>query len=136
MPLWSLTLRVVAGCIFASIPVSAQVVSLPTEAVTIASPAVQPGGRRDTVAARDSETVSAVPTWDINVAPFAGHARVAHYVEQFTGPSRERITARLERGTRYEPMIRARMRAGGLPEDMYYLALVESGFDNHAYSRA
>jgi membrane-bound lytic murein transglycosylase D len=33
-------------------------------------------------------------------------------------------------------MIRAKMRAGGLPEDMYYLALVESGFDPNAYSRA
>src|SRR5258705_12473503 len=33
-------------------------------------------------------------------------------------------------------MIRAKMRAGGLPEDMYYLALIESGFDNNAYSRA
>ena len=28
------------------------------------------------------------------------------------------------------------MNAGGLPEDMYYLALVESGFDPNAYSRA
>ena len=28
------------------------------------------------------------------------------------------------------------MRAGGIPEDMYYLALVESGFDPNAYSRA
>jgi membrane-bound lytic murein transglycosylase D len=33
-------------------------------------------------------------------------------------------------------MIRAKLKAGGLPEDMYYLALVESGFDPHAYSRA
>ena len=54
----------------------------------------------------------------------------------FTGPAKERIAARLERGTRYEPMIRAKMRDGGLPEDMYYLALVESGFDPNAYSRA
>src|SRR6185503_648339 len=49
---------------------------------------------------------------------------------------RERIADRLEQGSRYEPMIRAKMKAGGLPEDMYYLALVESGFDPHAYSRA
>src|SRR4029078_5963225 len=33
-------------------------------------------------------------------------------------------------------MIRAKMRDGGLPEDMYYLALIESGFDPNAYSRA
>jgi membrane-bound lytic murein transglycosylase D len=54
----------------------------------------------------------------------------------FTGPARDRIAARLEAGTRYEPMIRAAMRDGGIPEDMYYLALVESGFDPNAYSRA
>jgi membrane-bound lytic murein transglycosylase D len=33
-------------------------------------------------------------------------------------------------------MIRTKMREGGLPEDMYYLALIESGFDQNAYSRA
>src|SRR5215212_1681320 len=54
----------------------------------------------------------------------------------FTGRAKDRIAARLEVGTRYEPMIRAKMRDGGIPEDMYYLALVESGFDPNAYSRA
>ena len=33
-------------------------------------------------------------------------------------------------------MIREKLRAASIPEDMYYLALVESGFDQHAYSRA
>jgi membrane-bound lytic murein transglycosylase D len=33
-------------------------------------------------------------------------------------------------------MIRAKFRAASIPEDMYYLALVESGFDQHAYSKA
>jgi membrane-bound lytic murein transglycosylase D len=76
------------------------------------------------------------PTWDLDVRPYATHDRVAHFVSMFSGRAKERITDRLERGTRYEPMIRARMKAGGLPEDMYYLALVESGFDPNAYSRA
>src|SRR5581483_2952986 len=71
-----------------------------------------------------------------DVRSYASTARVEHYVQYFSGPAKERIQARLERGTRYEPMIRAQMRAGGLPEDMYYLALVESGFDPNAYSRA
>ena len=78
----------------------------------------------------------AEPSWDMDVRSYETQDRVAHYVEQFTGRSKERITRRLESGTRYEPMIRAKMKAGGLPEDMYYLALVESGFDPHAYSRA
>lgn len=76
------------------------------------------------------------PRWDIDVESYANTERVDHYVHMFTGSARDRIAARLSRGTRYEPMIRAKMRAGGLPEDMYYLALVESGFDPNAYSRA
>ena len=76
------------------------------------------------------------PSWDMDVRSYETQERVAHYVSMFAGRSRERIAERLEQGTRYEPMIRARMRAGGLPEDMYYLALVESGFNPHAYSKA
>jgi len=76
------------------------------------------------------------PTWDMDVRSYETQDRVAHYVNMFTGRAKDRITERLQRGTRYEPMIRAKMKAGGLPEDMYYLALVESGFDPHAYSRA
>jgi membrane-bound lytic murein transglycosylase D len=79
---------------------------------------------------------TAEPTWDMDVRSYETQDRVAYYVNMFTGRSKERIAERLERGTRYEPMIRAKMKAGGLPEDMYYLALVESGFDPHAYSRA
>jgi membrane-bound lytic murein transglycosylase D len=76
------------------------------------------------------------PSWDIEVRSYQTRARVEHYVRYFAGPAKERIEARLRHGTRYEPMIRAKMREGGLPEDMYYLALVESGFDPNAYSRA
>jgi membrane-bound lytic murein transglycosylase D len=76
------------------------------------------------------------PTWDIDVRSYEGHRRVEFYVKAFTGTARDRFISRLERGSRYEPMIRAKLRAGNIPEDMYYLALVESGFDQHAYSRA
>jgi membrane-bound lytic murein transglycosylase D len=79
---------------------------------------------------------NAEPSWDMDVRTYETQARVAHYVNMFSGRSRDRIADRLGRGSKYEPMIRAKMKAGGLPEDMYYLALVESGFDQHAYSRA
>ncbi len=82
------------------------------------------------------DSASEAPTWDMDVESYATEDRVAHYVAMFSGPARERIAARLDVGSRYEPMIRARMKAGGLPEDMYYLALIESGFNNNAYSRA
>jgi membrane-bound lytic murein transglycosylase D len=82
----------------------------------------------------DSSAVE--PSWDIDVRSYETQDRVAHYVSQFSGHSRKAISESLERGSRYEPMIRAKMKAGGLPEDMYYLALVESGYNPNAYSRA
>jgi membrane-bound lytic murein transglycosylase D len=54
----------------------------------------------------------------------------------FSGEARDRFTSRIERGSQYEPMMRAKLHAAGLPEDFVYLALIESGYDPHAYSRA
>jgi membrane-bound lytic murein transglycosylase D len=90
----------------------------------------------DSAAAGPAETVPEGPTWDIDVRSYETHRRVEFYVNAFTGSARERLITRLEKGSRYEPMIRAKFRAANIPEDMYYLALVESGFDQHAYSKA
>lgn len=85
----------------------------------------------------DSTTnVGNEPTWDIEVNSYATQEKVAHYVDLFLGTARSRFVERLQRGKQYEPMIRERFRTAGIPEDMYYLGLVESGFDPHAYSRA
>jgi len=83
-----------------------------------------------------ADSADAEPTWDIDVHSYETHARVEHYVSAFTGAARERTAQRLERGTRYDAMMRAKFRAAGLPEDMTYLALIESGYNPHAYSRA
>lgn len=83
-----------------------------------------------------ADATAAAPSWDIEVKEYESTDRVEHYVQLFSGAARERIEARLERGTKYEAMIRSKMRDGGIPEDMYYLALIESGFDPNAYSRA
>jgi membrane-bound lytic murein transglycosylase D len=76
------------------------------------------------------------PTWDIAVAPYETHDRVEFYVRRYTGPARSWARERLARGTRYEAMIREKLRAGGVPEDFYYIAFVESGFDPQVSSRA
>ncbi|MEI6739694.1 MAG: transglycosylase SLT domain-containing protein [Gemmatimonadaceae bacterium] len=76
------------------------------------------------------------PVWDIEVRSFETHARVTRYVQLFTSSSRDYFTTRLRRGTRYDAMIRTKLRAAGMPEDLTYLALVESGYDPNAYSRA
>lgn len=86
---------------------------------------------RDSVTAEGDE-----PLWDIDVRSYETHDRVAFYVKLFSERGRERFAARLSRGSRYEPMIRDKLRASGMPEDLTYLALIESGYDPHAYSRA
>ena len=84
----------------------------------------------------DSANAADDPIWDINVRSYETHDRVEHYVGLFSNSAKERFLSRLSRGTRYEPMIRAKLRASGMPEDLTYLALIESGYDPHAYSRA
>ena len=81
-------------------------------------------------------TLSEEPTWDIDVRSYETHERVEHYIRLFSGTARERMAERIQRGTRYEPMIRSKMRASGMPEDLFYLALIESGYDPNAYSSA
>ncbi|HEY0996798.1 MAG TPA: transglycosylase SLT domain-containing protein [Gemmatimonadaceae bacterium] len=104
------------------------------------SPRVVAGGGMLEAAPADATATprvdEAVSSLAMDVSAYESRDRVEYYVKRFTGPAREYIASRLEAGSRYEPMIRQEMEAGGLPGDMYYLALVESGFDPNAYSRA
>jgi len=75
-------------------------------------------------------------SWDIDVRSFITHDKVDRYLRLFTGSARDRFTTWLQRGRGYEPMIRSTFRARGIPEDLYYLAAVESGYDPHAVSKA
>lgn len=74
--------------------------------------------------------------WDIDVLTYANHPRVRYYLNYFQGRGRDRMAVFLSRGARYEPLIRARFQAQGLPGDLGYLALIESGYSNDAVSRA
>ena len=74
--------------------------------------------------------------WDIDVRTYASHPRVRYYLAYFQGPARGGMETFLRRGARFEPMIRARFRAEGLPGDLGYLALIESGYSSEAVSRA
>jgi peptidoglycan lytic transglycosylase D len=74
--------------------------------------------------------------WDIDVLTYANHPRVRYYLGYFQGPARGRMEIFLARGARYEDLIRTRFQAEGLPGDLGYLALIESGYSNEAVSRA
>jgi len=77
-----------------------------------------------------------VATWDIDVATYSSHDRVQYYLDFFQTTGRDRMTIWLQRMPRYDWMIRNTMKRYGVPEDMVYLALIESGFSNTAVSRS
>lgn len=75
----------------------------------------------------------AVVTWDITVTR---NERVEDWIDFLTGRNRERTKLWLERSGKYGPLIQAELRERGMPEDLLYLALIESGFSPVAYSSA
>ncbi len=85
---------------------------------------------------RGGPAAATVPSYDIDVISFAAHNRVQYYVDYFRSTARERFAIWLGRLPRYEGMIRERLRSAGVPEDLVYLALIESGYSNTAVSRA
>ena len=89
----------------------------------------------DEDAADDALTPTPV-RWDIDVDTYTSHDRVQYYLDFFQGKGRERMGTWLARMPRYEGMIRQRLAEQGLPGDLVYLALIESGFSNTATSRA
>ena len=79
------------------------------------------------------EAAAASPVrWDI---PIARNESVEHFVGVLTGAQADEMARYLKRSGRYEGMIRAKLRARGMPEDLVYLTMVESGFNPTARSR-
>ncbi len=64
------------------------------------------------------------------------NAAVDRWIDYFHTRQPARFRTYLERAGRYEGMIRGKLREAGLPEDLLYLALIESGMNPYAYSRA
>jgi len=71
--------------------------------------------------------------WDLTVTR---NERVETWIGFLAGRNAERTHLWLERSGRYAPMIRSELRERGMPQDLLYLALIESGFSPRASSRA
>jgi len=99
-------------------------------------PANDAGGDDEADAAPGGANAADAVTWDIDVATYNSHDRVQYYLDFFQSRGRERMNIWLSRLPRYETMIRERLQREGLPGDLVYLALIESGFSNTATSRA
>jgi membrane-bound lytic murein transglycosylase D len=68
--------------------------------------------------------------------PLELNPRIRHFLERFTGARRNLIGLWLDRSGRYLGMIRDTLRRQGLPEELAFTAMIESGFNPLAVSRA
>jgi len=68
--------------------------------------------------------------------PLTLNNKVAYFTRYFQDSGRNSFAKWLSRSERYIPMMRRVLREKGLPEDLVYLAMIESGFAPHAFSVA
>jgi membrane-bound lytic murein transglycosylase D len=68
--------------------------------------------------------------------PIELNDRILSFIELFQGNLRGFMQDSLHRSAKYMPMVQSVFRQAGVPLDLAYLAIVESGFKNTALSRA
>lgn len=73
------------------------------------------------------------PDWDL---PSERNDRVDFFMEFLLGQRRDDMKLWIERLGRYGPMIESELRERDMPEDLVYLAMIESGLDTGAHSSA
>ncbi len=68
--------------------------------------------------------------------PIEVNRLVLKWIDYFQGSGRPHMERYLSRSTRYAPIMKEILRKEGLPEDLIYIALIESGFSSTAHSSA
>jgi membrane-bound lytic murein transglycosylase D len=72
-------------------------------------------------------------TWDLH---HSEHERIDFFVEFLMGRNYDKTRSWLERIGKYGPLIHNELSERGMPQDLLYLAMIESGLNPTAYSKA
>ena len=84
---------------------------------------------------RSEPTVRVPPGLPVPTYPVVVNAPVEALIDHFVAKDRERFGMWISRSGRYLPMIQRIFRERGLPEELAYTAMIESGFSPRAVSR-
>ncbi|MBK9295117.1 MAG: LysM peptidoglycan-binding domain-containing protein [Oligoflexia bacterium] len=68
--------------------------------------------------------------------PIEVNAKVEQWIQYFQGRGRPHFERYLERSTRYTPLMKKILKENGVPEDLIYVCMIESGFSSRIKSRA
>lgn len=73
---------------------------------------------------------------ELEIIPTEINSSVEKWIAYFQGRGRPHMEKYLLRSTRYEALMKKVLRDNKLPEDLFYVALIESGFSSQAFSHA
>lgn len=87
---------------------------------------------------QESEKASAkvAENQELETIPTEINEKVEMWIKYFQGRGRPHMERYLARSTRYEALMKKVLRDNKLPEDLFYIALIESGFSSSARSHA
>lgn len=107
----------------------------PSESVELDLPSLEDEHAKikEAVPGTGDAVADAEPEFDI---PIVVNRKVERWLEYFQTVGRKHMVVWLARSERYIPMMQAILKEKGLPSDLVYLALIESGFSTRARSHA
>lgn len=68
--------------------------------------------------------------------PVVAHPRVEYWIRYFKGPGRKAFLRWMVRGETVRHLVAPVLRNEGMPQELFFLAMIESGFSNAAFSVA
>lgn len=95
--------------------------------------------QKDAAATDEDDNITALLEYDYASGfdiPIVFNDAVKYNIQWFTGEKRKVFGNWLKRAKQYVPVITEILRKNGMPEDLVYLAMIESGFNPKAYSTA
>lgn len=86
----------------------------------------------------DSSSEPALPDVALpaSIIPLIINSKVGYFIEHFQTSGRQTFSRWLSLSSRYIPMMKEVFKRNGLPEELVYVAMIESGFQLHARSIA
>ncbi|MEZ4871929.1 MAG: transglycosylase SLT domain-containing protein [Bdellovibrionales bacterium] len=93
--------------------------------------AVEPRYVGDPLSEKDIELINRLGS-----VPPSSHKLVKKWLDYFQSRGKPHMQRYLQRSTRYIPLMKKILKEEGVPEDLVYIALIESGFNAKAYSPA
>ncbi len=100
----------------------------------------------EATASQEIKDLEKLGSWEDNANPLASkiqsdfpltvNRQVEYYLDLFQNQQREIFAGWLTRSGRYLPMMQKQLAEAGLPKDLAYLSMIESGFKPNAYSTA